>query len=138
LADVVGPPKTGCPFGSKGTSSHAGAYCKPEAACKEGGSCTKGTCQEVSLCIEKKELSGRPGPNGKTEKYPYEEVHGTCSAGGTCAKGTCTTVKRCVEGSPPLCGCQVSDEDSARGWLLVFMAIASLLFLQRKSAAQSV
>lgn len=96
MADRIQAPPTDCPAGSRGASSHLGAYCAP-IVCVTDSDCEGATCRDVMLCTEV--TRGRAGRSDiETERT---EVYGTCEGGATCARGTCNRTRACAPGEAP-------------------------------------
>ena len=93
-ADVIGPPPTNCPAGTKAESCHGGPHCKPEV-CVNDASCKLGkSCQAQQYCIHTINCGG-----GYGTKY-VDVAKGTCPGGAPCKVGTCKTVKVCMAKAP--------------------------------------
>lgn len=92
FADVVMPPPSQCPEGSKPTTSHAGPTCEP-TTCKKDKDCKSGQrCVSWPLCVEKR--------RGYSHGFPFTVMHATAVCPkNTCAKGSCQKAMRCVSAS---------------------------------------
>lgn len=99
-ADAVGPDPTGCPPGSRGTSSHAGEWCEP-TECDTRAECAEGErCETQGLCIEvqTRECGGNRPDTAEPCFFDMRIAHGTCRDDDDCDVGSCEIATRCVGG----------------------------------------
>lgn len=110
LADVVDPEPERCPDGSRGITSHAGAWCEATDCSDDPEVCNEDeACEEVSLCIEtiSYQAGGNWGDSAEPPTYTSDVAHGTCRTDANCSEGTCQTAMRCVQAGAlkQTCGC---------------------------------
>lgn len=93
--DVIKPPPTNCPAGTKAMSCHGGPHCEP-VTCVTDASCKAGlSCQSQQYCIKQINCAGGYGG----PKYK-DVAMGTCPGGAPCKVGTCKAVNVCVAKAP--------------------------------------
>jgi hypothetical protein len=106
-ADVVDPPREGCPEGTSGRTCHGPPYCAPND-CDPSGGCPAGShCDDRDLCVYTNTCGGLGGPVGVTA------ADHACGPGGACPSGsTCQTVRVCL---PGMVGIDSSGGDGGEG-----------------------
>jgi hypothetical protein len=88
-ADLVPPPPTDCPPGTRGATNHAGPHCLP-VHCSDQRPCPKGeTCALAALCLVERTYANMTGQRTTTV------VQGLCR-NGQCEQGTCRREPVCV------------------------------------------
>lgn len=95
-ADMVMPPPTKCPIGTKGMPSHCGPHCEVQA-CPPNGQCQRAgeVCQQVDLCTETLQCRSISGP------YTSTAASSVCGPNRSCQRGTCSTVNVCMNPNAP-------------------------------------
>lgn len=127
IADVVDDPPEDCPAGSRGQTSHWGAWCEPDACADDPGQCAEGTtCQALNQCIVTHTYTVDTGDDPR--ELTYLEVVSLCAEDGSCAEGTCTAMTVCAdEAEVPggkTCGCASTSAGAIFG--LGALALLSL------------
>ena len=150
LADVVGPPATGCLEGTEGATCHGGPFCRP-LDCKTDADCGNGlVCKDKPQCIGSIICAGLLPPDANPNDYAQPSSDGACPNGDECvAPAACETRKVCVSDvAPPPpstnteagCSCRFGSLSGqtpvALGLVVGASAIALSRLRQRKPSRQ--
>lgn len=122
-ADVVSPPPTDCPDGTKGQSCHGGSFCQADT-CTTDADCGSGkVCQARSLCAGTIGCGGFLPPDATP---PHEPTAGpVCSTSADCDSGkTCATQSVCVSLDSTVVhgGCSCEAAGAGRGPVVISLA----------------